>query len=414
MTKNLIIASFFLALLSFISCSESTPCDCNKPSITIGALLPLSGSGASIGEGAKASLEIAKKEIEDYLATYNNDYKFNLVVADTKTNPEEALQKLKQLSAQGIRVFIGPFGSGEVQSIKQYADANGLLILSPASVAISLAIEGDNIFRFVTSDLFLAKAITRYCTDLPVNRVIPLYRDDVWGDDMVSSLKNNLQLSGASMADGIKYSTTTSDFSQILSQLNDIVSAELNSNPASDITIFMASYGEGSEILKEAANHQKLASVKWIGSSAYALELSLLSPAYKAGAEFAKQQDFACPIMSYDQSAVTKAEQLLAQISQKTGSQPNIYALTTYDALWVALKSILSAGTGANIGTLKEKLVIEASNYNGATGNTTFNAAGDRLKSDYDFWGLEYDEVAETFSWVKVASYNSAQDIIVK
>ena len=376
--------------------------------------MPLSGSASSIGESANVALEIAKKEIDEYIAAYKEDYELKLVIADTETNPEVALQKMKELSAQGIKVFVGPFGSGEVQFVKQFADENDLLILSPASVAISLAIEGDNIFRFVPSDLFLAKAITRYCDNESFERIIPLYRDDVWGNDMLSSLKNELILSESTMADGIKYNPTTSDFSQILSQLNDIVAAELNSNPTSEVSIFMASYGEGTAILEEASKYADLAKVKWIGSSAYALEHSILSPANNAAATFAIDRDFVCPIMGYDESSAPKAEQLLVQISQETGNKANIYSLTAYDALWVAVYTVFSAGTDANIVTLKEKLVIEAVKYTGATGNTALNAVGDRVKGDYDFWGLEYDNGATKFSWVKVARYLAEQDEIVE
>jgi branched-chain amino acid transport system substrate-binding protein len=414
MYKFSALLCLFFALIAINSCSESNPCDCEKSSITIGALLPLSGSGASSGEGMQSALNIAKNEIEAYLKSINSALEFKLVVADTKTDAAEALVKLKELAAQGIKIFVGPYSSSEAQAIKSYADENGLLILSPSSEAISLAIAHDNLFRFVPSDLFLAKAIERFCEVESIKHVIPIYRDDVWGTDLVAAFRNNLQSSGNSMATGIKYSVNTNDFSQIVSQLNDLVVSELNSTPENDISIFLASFNEGTTILNEAAKYPDLARVNWIGSSAYALDKSILEAQNSAAAAFAMQQNLACPIYRVDVQSIPNGQQLLNQIIQQIGREPDVYALAIYDALWVAVKTVVAVGIDSNIDKIKDNLLNQAANYNGATGNTALNDAGDRLKGDYDFWGISFDNVNSIYYWEKVATYLAEQDEIVK
>lgn len=414
MAKFYVIFALVLAIILFSSCSDSNPCDCDKTKITIAALLPLSGSGSSSGAGMKAALEIAKKEVEQYLDANNSESEFELIIVDTKTDPAEALNKLKELSDRGIKVFVGPYSSSEAQALKEYADANGLIILSPSSEAISLAIAGDNIFRFVPSDLFLAKAITRYSSDESLKRIIPIYRDDVWGNDLVNAYKNNLQISGASMAEGIKYNPASTDYHQITYELNEIVKSELNSYAAGEIAVFMASFGEGTQILNGASYQIDLAKVKWIGSSAYANDNSIVMVSNWKSGGFAYQQELVCPIWGYDVDAMPKAKQLLEEIEKEIGHEPDIYALTAYDAMWVGVKTLLATGQGASEADLKSNLVVQAAQYNGATGNTSLNDEGDRIKGDYDFWGLGYDEVSVLFYWQKVATYLADQDIIVK
>lgn len=80
-----------------------------------------------------------------FFSDFNSTAKVKLIIEDTKTDPEVALEKLRNLSEMGIRVVIGPDSSAEVEAVKAYADENGILVISQSSTAISLAIPGDNV-----------------------------------------------------------------------------------------------------------------------------------------------------------------------------------------------------------------------------------------------------------------------------
>jgi branched-chain amino acid transport system substrate-binding protein len=48
---------------------------------------------------------------------------------------KSCLEKLKNLAAKGVRIVIGPATSADVQEVEDYADKNGILIISPSSTA---------------------------------------------------------------------------------------------------------------------------------------------------------------------------------------------------------------------------------------------------------------------------------------
>ena len=74
-------------------------------------------------------------------------------VYDTKLDPTLALEAIKELDRRGVSVIIGPQSSAEVAMIKPYADRRHILVISQGSTASSLAIPGDNIFRFCPDEV---------------------------------------------------------------------------------------------------------------------------------------------------------------------------------------------------------------------------------------------------------------------
>ena len=93
-------------------------------------------------------------------AKANSSLRFELVTEDTESDPLKSLEKLKILVENGVRAVIGPATSAELDSVKDYANNNGILLVSHSSTAPSLAIKGDNDFRFVPDDTHQSKAIS--------------------------------------------------------------------------------------------------------------------------------------------------------------------------------------------------------------------------------------------------------------
>lgn len=138
-------------------------------------------------------------------------------------NPTISLEKLKQLAAKGIRIVIGPATSAELQAVQDYANKNGILLISPSSTAPSLAIGGDNVFRFVPDDTLQAQAISRQIWNDGVRVVVPFWRADVYGNNLVNAMEKNFQELGGTVIDGIAYKPHTGDFSSSLNRINFII-----------------------------------------------------------------------------------------------------------------------------------------------------------------------------------------------
>src|SRR5512138_3653746 len=202
---------FVLLLLVITSCEEKrydSPHINGYPpqkAFQVGVLLPLSGSGSSTGQSTKVAMDIARQDITAWLGTIGSRERFQVIIADTRTDTAEALKQITNFYNQGIRVVIGPYSSAEVAAIKTFADSHGILVISPSSVAVSLAIPGDNIFRFVTSDRIQGKAMAAMLSADSIRAIIPMIRNDVWGNDLLGATTDNFTGQGGLVDPAVKY-----------------------------------------------------------------------------------------------------------------------------------------------------------------------------------------------------------------
>jgi len=382
----------------------------SQTTIHIGALLSLTGSGASTGQSSQVSIGFAQQDINAWLSSIGRSVRVQLLVADTKTDTAEALKQLKIFYNQGIRLVIGPYSSAEVVAIKPFADTHGILVVSPSSVAVSLAIPGDNIFRFVSSDVIQGQAMTKMLVEDSIRVIVPIIRNDVWGNDLLGSTGSGFTGKGGVVFTAVKFDAGTTDFSSSLTQLDANVNTLLASYTPAEIAVYLCSFGEGSIILASSGNYPHLKSVAWYGSSAFAQNASLIADTAACG--FASSHGLPCPIFGLDESARAKWEPLKERIMESIGRNPDVYALTAYDAVWVGLKTYLVTGTRTDIATFKLSFVDEAANYFGVSGNTTLDVNGDRAVGNYDFWAVKQNPSG--YLWQIVARYNSATGILTR
>ncbi|HYV52932.1 MAG TPA: penicillin-binding protein activator, partial [Candidatus Eisenbacteria bacterium] len=176
-----------------------------KQSVTIGALLPLTGAWSSVGESEDAAEKIAIKDVNQYFSKNKSNIRIGLIVEDTRTDPATSLEKLHDLAAKGIRIVIGPATSAELKNLQYYADEKGILLISPSSTAPSLALAGNNVFRFVPDDTHQAQAISKEMWQDGVRVVVPMWRTDIYGNELVGAVKEEFGKLGGTVLDGIGY-----------------------------------------------------------------------------------------------------------------------------------------------------------------------------------------------------------------
>ena len=103
--------------------------------------------------------------------------------------------------------------------MQQYADKNGILIISPSSPAPSLAGGGRNTFRFVPDDTHQTQAISRWMWNDGVRVVVPIWRHDTYGRDLVNGVREDFAKLGGKVLDGIGYIPSTGDFPASLGRI---------------------------------------------------------------------------------------------------------------------------------------------------------------------------------------------------
>jgi branched-chain amino acid transport system substrate-binding protein len=87
-----------------------------------------------------------------------------------------------------VRIVIGPATSAAVKAVKDFADENDVLLISHSSTAPSLAIAGDNLFRFVPEDRQQGEAIAKKMWNDGIPIVVPMWRNDIYGNELYKSM----------------------------------------------------------------------------------------------------------------------------------------------------------------------------------------------------------------------------------
>jgi len=406
-----VTATISILLISLLLCScgsDSTVSPSGTQEITIGALLSLTGDWSSSGEGSKASLEIALNEVNTYLSQIGSSLKFKLIIEDTKLDPATALEKLKSLEQKGVKIIIGPQSSAEVNAIKSYCDTKGIIIISQSSTAHSLAVSGDNLFRFCPDDLQEGTAVATLMKQEGINAVVPMWRDDTGNNGLSSSMKIKFEALGGKVYDGVKYSSETTDFTLDLQNLNSQISQAKSQYGNSSVAVYLAAFEEVVYIFNKAKSDTVISSVKWYGSDGVAQNNNLLSDA--GASQFAVTAGYPNPNFGLDDGASDKWKPLSEQIKAKIGREPDTFAFASYDAFWVACKSYMSAGTSASTSSLKNAIIQTSDSYYGATGWTKLNDAGDRNYGIFDFWSIR--NTGGTLQWKKTAIFTAKGTIV--
>ncbi|HVC26612.1 MAG TPA: ABC transporter substrate-binding protein [Nitrososphaerales archaeon] len=110
--------------------------------IKIGFVTELSGPAVSDGYGARVAAELAVNETN---ASGGIDGRpVDLVVVDSRTNPQEAAKCAAALDQQGVVAITGATDLGDAQAVQAYAEANGVPFVVSAISSASLSPPGSN------------------------------------------------------------------------------------------------------------------------------------------------------------------------------------------------------------------------------------------------------------------------------
>jgi len=390
------------ALSVFIGIGSAYAAAAPEP-IRIGALLSLTGNWSSLGLMSQTVLGMARRDVNNYLAAHGSRKSVDLLVRDTRLDPDVALEKFQQLIGQDVVAVIGPQSSSEVAKLKALADAEKRPLLSQGSTASSLAFANDMVYRLVPDDSHESAAMTALLKARNVRVVIPVWRNDAGNNGLHLSLKKQFEAAGGTMLPGVRYSADTADFADVAAQVQAQLSDALQSHDAASVAVYLAGFDEVVSLFHAADALAALKSVKWYGSDGVALSAALLGDA--TAAQFAVAVDYPNPIPGLSQTAREKWQALSERVFAKTGRRPDAFALAAYDAFWIAA---LNAAYSKNAERHAEQDILSrtADLYFGATGWTALNSAGDRKHGDYDFWALRPDAHG-ALQWVNVCRYEA-------
>lgn len=268
------------------------------------------------------------------------------------------------------------------------------------STAPSLAIVGDNVFRFVPPDTFQADAMAYFLNESGVTAIVPISRGDVWGDELRNLTAAAVEENGGTVFDGVRYTPGTADYTAAVADLDVQVGHAIAVYGAEKVGVYAITLEEAAPIMEAAAGMQNLSQVRWYGSDANVLIGALATPG--DAARFAARTSFTGPAF-WQQDLVAAHEATVRKIQDRLGRQPDGYSLASYDVLWI-VTTVCTQTASADASELKVALTEVAARVSGSfCDEVSLNAAGDRSTAHYCFWSVEG---GDAYQWVPVAQYD--------
>lgn len=358
-----------------------------QKTITVDGLFSLTGNWSTLGVTSKAALEIAAEDINSYLAGKNSNFRIATTVADTKLQTDLAATLFTKAKNDKISFIIGPQSSAEVAAIKPLSDAANVIVVSQSSTAGSLAIAGDNIFRFCPSDKIEGAAIANTIAKRGFKGLVTIARDDAGNKGLQASTGAGFTGKGGQTVALTPYATTLTDYTALVASIKTQINTLTGTYGADKVAVYLASFDEGVEIFKLAAADPVLSSVKWFGGDGVVLSTAFLADA--AVAEFVIKTSFIAPSFGLPDATQSKWQPIAARIKAKTSTDPDAFALAAYDAMWtIAYTLEANNGNTADFAKLKASFIEQANKNGGVLGAEDLDDAGDRANGTFDYFTI--------------------------
>lgn len=378
----------------------------NAREVRIGALLSLTGDGATLGTTSKAALEIAAQRWN--AGKQGKKLKVVLDVENTNLEAEQAQAALTRLVDRGVRIAIGPQSSSEVAAITEEAATRGVILVSQGSTASSLAQPDDNVFRFVPTDRVEGRASADLVLGNGATTIVPIWRNDRGNTGLVDSVRAAATSSGATVTDGVRYETDTTDFSAALADLSTQVQTAVGTAGTDRVAVYLAGFEEVADVFNSMRTVSGLDGVRWYGGDGSAQSKALLASGPATFATSAKVKGYPSPLVALPADRAKRDAKLLSQISKRAKNPADAFTLAAYDAFNVAARTLANTPPDGDAAILRATFAGDANGFNGVTGTIQLDAAGDRVSTPYAFWSV--CQRSKSPRWTETGTWTPASD----
>lgn len=184
-----------------------------KEPIRVGFVGPLSGDRATLGQNAKAAVELAVKEVNK--AGGVNGRNLEVVYEDGKCAGADALgATTKLIITDKVSAIVGGLCSEETSAIAGAAEAAKVAVVSYCASDPAVSNAGDYTFRTYPGSVFHgAFAAKHSLNDMKKKKVAVLYEESAWGTEVKNSFVNAFKELGGTIVAEERYGKTDADLS---------------------------------------------------------------------------------------------------------------------------------------------------------------------------------------------------------
>ena len=362
MKKFISILAIATLIIGFSACDRvsqiTQPTEDQTSEISIGVVLPLTGSLVDSVQPIKQGFDLALAEIN---TGWLGNTKLKFIVEDSAGTPEGAVAAFNKLIQQdSVPVILGPVTSSATRVAFPIAQDNQVVAISATSGARGLSAIGDFVFRTpLTTDVVVPKGIKATQAKLGYQQVATLYDEtDLFSTDRDETVRETFAANSIEVLTTETFQGGDTDFT---AQLTRIKALE------PDAVFVSALPPEKPGILVQG--HELGISVPFIVSSLTSVEVQA------AGAAAEGAITFITWLLTDD----TPGNQAFIQNYKATfGTEPNAFAASAYATLHILAKAIKNAEP-MNDSTAIRDALANISDFDTVLGKFSFNADGDAV-----------------------------------
>ncbi len=349
------LAFLFACLLMFLGSCQ--PRGTNSE-VVIGSAISLTGQeGAGVyGENIRNSMELAISEINSKGGI--NGKLIRVIYEDTQLQPQVAVSAVNKLiSVDKVKVIVGAVSSGETLAVAPICERNKVVLISPASTSHEISNSGDYIFRTIAPDTLEGNAMAKFALQSGYKTAAAVFVDNAGTKGPAEVFKQAFEAAGGKMVAMEVGPQGATDFRTQLAKVK----------AASPDAVYLLGYAlELGNMLKQA---KELGIQKPLLSFQVMEEPKVVEIAGNA----ANSVIFTSPTIRASE-AQGRTKQFIDAYRQRYKKDPGIFSYNAYDAVYVVAKAIERYGED---GESIKKGLYEIQNYDGASGQISFDRNGD-------------------------------------
>jgi len=353
--------------------------------IKIGAILELSGSQSFLGLKEEHAMQLAVDETNRNLANAGSKLQFELVIQDSKTDPDAAKTAYQTLAASGIQLVVGFAMSSQLAQVIPLAAQDKVVVISSSSTSSALAIDKPYVYRMSGTDFDTGRALATLLNSRGYKYTVIIYKQDTWGSSTSALVAQEFQKYGG-QSQLVGFPATGYSMSGIAATASDAVSKYVSEHGSESVAVTgLVNEEDGIALAVAASSYPALSSVNWVEAQGQTGSTATIeNPTASA---FLQKVNLLS--LSYDFNRLNPAYVAFAQAAKNANYEDALVgeAPYSYDAVQLGMLAICIAGN--NGPAINAVLPDLAAHYNGVTGGKTLNNVHDQLYQDWGVAGFQ-------------------------
>jgi len=338
--------------------AEATSAPAEATPISIGAILPLTGSSAHEGQDMRRGAELAMNEINALGGIGGRP--LEIIFEDDEDTPVAGMDAVhKLIDVNQVPVIVASFSSGVTLPMAEYANTKSVVMINPGATSPKLAEVGPYLFSTIGLDNLMGSEVAKFALEDGMKRCAVIIPNNPYGLGMEEWMVKTFEAGGGEIVVVIEYALKQTDYRAELQRV-------LDKQPE---CILYSAYGEESKIIARQAFEMGL-QAKWFDGYVD-MCTAVAEPATVEGHMGLDPSIFIPEAIGY-------RERFTNQFGEAPASPFSLYS---YDAVWLAAITIGMVGTDPVL--IQKALPVIAIHYRAASGELEFDANGMRVKQVY-------------------------------